>query len=193
MTERWKLAAKACADVINLNADGTISPNGNKKYNLIALTAAKTYDKIFINANPNPEYILFYTAAKDNALENRHYPPTISKDQGGGTVPSQQLIDAFTMKDGSDYTHSSDGASMYTNRDPRLAAIIGYDGSVYGKNTIYTRISDNTTIDGLNQVKNRSTNTGYYLAKFLDKTLNFGQANVSTVFHLFPMIRLSFP
>ena len=52
------------------------------------------------------------------------------------------------MKDGSDYTHSSDGASMYTNRDPRLAAIIGYDGSVYGKNTIYTRISDNTTIDG---------------------------------------------
>lgn len=62
--------------------------------------------------------------------------PTISKDQGGGTVPSQQLIDAFTMKDGSDYTHSSDGASMYTNRDPRLAAIIGYDGSVYGKNTI---------------------------------------------------------
>lgn len=107
-----------------------------KKYSLIALTAAKTYDKIFINANPNPEYILFYTAAKDNALENRHYPPTISKDQGGGTVPSQQLIDAFTMKDGSDYTHSSDGASMYTNRDPRLAAIIGYDGSVYGKNTI---------------------------------------------------------
>ena len=191
VTERWKLAAKACADVINLNADGTISPNGNKKYNLIALTAAKTYDKIFINANPNPEYILFYTAAKDNALENRHYPPTISKDQGGGTVPSQQLIDAFTMKDGSDYTHSSDGASMYTNRDPRLAAIIGYDGSVYGKNTIYTRISDNTTIDGLNQVKNRSTNTGYYLAKFLDKTLNFGQANVGTVFHLFPMIRLS--
>ena len=95
------------------------------------------------------------------------------------------------MKDGSDYTHSSDGASMYTNRDPRLAAIIGYDGSVYGKNTIYTRISDNTTIDGLNQVKNRSTNTGYYLAKFLDKTLNFGQANVGTVFHLFPMIRLS--
>ena len=74
---------------------------------MIALTAAKTYDKIFINANPNPEYILFYTAAKDNALENRHYPPTISKDQGGGTVPSQQLIDAFTMKDGSDYIITS--------------------------------------------------------------------------------------
>ena len=87
VTERWQLAAKACADVINLNADGTINPNGNKKYSLIALTAAKTYDKIFIHANPNQEYILFYTAAKDNALENRHYPPTISKDQGGGTVP----------------------------------------------------------------------------------------------------------
>ena len=47
-------------------------------------------------------------------------PLQSQKDQGGGTVPSQQLIDAFTMKDGSDYTHSSDGASMYTNRDPRL-------------------------------------------------------------------------
>ena len=53
VTERWQLAAKACADVINLNADGTINPNGNKKYSLIALTAAKTYDKIFIHANPN--------------------------------------------------------------------------------------------------------------------------------------------
>lgn len=37
------------------------------------------------------------------------------------------------MKDGSDYTHSSDGENMYSNRDSRLAAIIGYDGSVYGK------------------------------------------------------------
>lgn len=191
VAERWKLAAKACADVINLNTDGTIAPGGNKKYNLIALNATKTYDKIFIHANPNPEYVLFYTAAKDNNLENRHYPPTISKDQGGGTVPSQELIDAFTMEDGSDYTDASDGEDMYTHRDPRLKAIIGYDGSSYGKNKIYTRISSNTTMDGLNQVKNRSTNTGYYLAKFLDKTLNFGQANVGTVFHLFPMIRLS--
>lgn len=189
--ERWKLAAKACADVINLNTDGTIAPGGNKKYSLIALTAAKTYDKIFINANPNPEYVFFYSAAKNNTLENRHYPPSISKDQGGGTVPSQQLVDAFTMEDGSDYIQTSDGEGMYSRRDPRLKAVIGYDGSSYGKNTIYTRISDNTTLDGLNQVKNRSTNTGYYLAKFLDRTLNFGQATVGTVFHLFPMIRLS--
>ena len=59
VTERWKLAAKACADVINLNADGTISPNGNKNYTLIALTAAKTFETNIINANPNPEYKRF--------------------------------------------------------------------------------------------------------------------------------------
>lgn len=191
VAERWKLAAKACADVINLNIDGTITPWGNKQYSLLPLNATKTYDKIFINANPNPEYVLFFAAAKNNTLENRHYPPTISKDQGGGTVPSQQLIDAFTMDDGSDYTSTFDGEGMYEHRDPRLKSVIGYDGSTYGKKIIYTRTGINMTMDGLNQEKNRSTNTGYYLAKFLDRTLNFGQSSVGTVFHLFPMIRLS--
>lgn len=191
VAERWKLAAKACADVINLNVDGTIAPGGNKHYSLLPLNATKTYDKIFINANPNPEYVFFFAAAKNNTLENRHYPPTISKDQGGGTVPSQQLIDAFTMDDGSDYASTSDGENMYEHRDPRLKSIIGYDGSTYGKKIIYTRTGNNATMDGLNQEKNRSTNTGYYLAKFLDRTLNFGQSSVGTVFHLFPMIRLS--
>lgn len=191
LQDRWKIAAKACADVINLNTNGDIAPGGNKKYKLITLDKTKTYDKIFIHANPNPEYIVFRTAAKGNGLENRHYPPSISRDQGGGTVPSQQLVDAFTMRDGSNYESSSDGEMMYEERDPRLKAIIGYNGSTYGDHTIYTQIGNPSTKDGLNQVKNRSTNTGYYLAKFLNRSLNFGQSGTPTEFHLFPMIRLS--
>lgn len=187
-TERWKAAAKACADVINLNADGSIAPGGNKAYKFMSLA----YDKLFnYGGGQNTEFIVFRAASKNNSLENRQYPPTISKDQGGGTVPSQQLVDAFTRLDGSDYVSTSDGKDMYKSRDPRLALLIGYDGSTYGKNTIYSRIGVNVTMDGLGQVKNRSTNTGYYLTKYLDKTLNFGQSTVGTVFRTFPMIRLS--
>ncbi|MCS2585385.1 hypothetical protein NXY00_23865 [Bacteroides sp. BFG-551] len=33
-------------------------------------------------------------------------------------------MDAFTMKDGSNYTHSSDGENMYNNRDPRRQQLL---------------------------------------------------------------------
>lgn len=177
---RWESAAEACAAVINLRR-----ANGSRKYVLF-----NNYERLFITC-PNDEYIVFKTAAKSYDLENRQYPPSISKNSGGGTVPTQELVDAFTMANGSDYVRGT-AATQYTGRDPRLNAIVGYNGSQYGaRGRIYTRTGDGATMDALNAVVDRSTNTGYYLRKFLDTNINFSVANTGTTFHLYPIIRLA--
>lgn len=178
--QRWEKAAKACAEVINLKS-GTA-----KRYTLEA-----DYAKMF-NKLPNTEYIFFCSAAKSNGLENRQFPVTISKNQGGGTVPTQQLVDAFCNADGSTYVRTNGATPTYTGRDKRFESIIGYNGCTYGiLGKIYTQLGDNETNDGLNKVKDYSTNTGYYLKKFLDTNVNFSKASPITVFHVFPIIRLA--
>src|SRR5690606_10556105 len=80
----------------------------------------------------------------------------------------------------------------YSGRDPRFGAIIGYDGSEYGEQgTIHTHIGQGATIDGRNVTIDRSTDTGYYLKKFLDFSIDFSKGNPGQSFHLFPLIRLA--
>ena len=181
---RWEAAAKACADVINLK-----TATGSKKYSLFALSKTVTYDKLFVTC-PNNEYIMFIDAPKSNGLENRQYPPSISKNSGGGTVPTQELVDAFTLSSGADYTRGA--IPQYSGRDPRFDYVIGYNGSKYGAlGTIYTKTGTGATMDALNAVVDKSTNTGYYLRKFLDLNVNFSVANPATTFHIYPLIRLA--
>lgn len=178
--KRWEIAAEACAAVINLK-----NKNGSKVYSLYP-----NYEKLF-TTSLNSEYILFVAASKSNGLENRQFPPTLSKNSGGGSVPTQELVDAYTQSDGSDYVRG-DLNSEYTNRDPRLTASIGFNGAKYGSlGKIYTKLGLGATMDGLNTVVDRSTNTGYYLRKFLDFNINFSKANPGNAFHLFPLIRLA--
>jgi hypothetical protein len=177
---RWEAAAAACAAVINLK-----KTNNTNKYVLFA-----NYEKLFVTC-PNDEYILFNAAAKSNGLENRQYPPTISSNSGGGTVPTQEFVDAFTLSTGLPYVRGI-ASTQYTGRDPRFNLIVGYNGSTYGlRGKIYTQTGTGATNDALNAVNDKSTNTGYYLRKFVDTNVNFAVANPVTTFHLFPLIRLA--
>lgn len=177
---RWEKAAAACAAVINLKNGAT---------NRYALSA--NYATLFNEILNNNELIAFFATPKSNALENRQYPFTLSKSQGGGTVPSQQFVDAFTNSDGSTYTRALNAAPVYTGRDKRFDMIVGYNGSTYGTTKIYTQLGVGVTDDGLNKQQDRSTNTGYYLKKFLDTKITFSIATPVTTFHLFPIIRLA--
>lgn len=177
---RWEKAAAACAAVFNLK-NGT-----GYRYAL-----STNYATLF-NSCPNNEFIAFFAIAKGNALENRQYPFTLSKSQGGGTVPSQQFVDAFTNSDGSTYTRLSTAPPAYAGRDKRFDMIVGYNGSTYGAlGKIYTQLGTGETSDGLNKQQDRSTTTGYYLKKFLDTNINFSIGTPVTTFHLFPIIRLA--
>jgi hypothetical protein len=177
---RWEAAAAACNDLINLK-----KANGSLKYTLYT-----NYEKLFYTC-PNDEYIVFISAPKSNGLENSQYPPSISKSSGGGTVPTQEFVDAFTMSNGTAYVRGTP-STQYNGRDPRLNIIVGYNGSTYGtRGKIYSKTGTGATADALNAVVNKSTNTGYYLRKFLDTNVNFSIANPATTFHLFPIIRLA--
>lgn len=179
---RWEAAAAACSAVIKLKNGAT---------NCYSLQA--NYSTLF-NAQPidNKEFIVLVTSAKSNGLENRQYPVTLSKTAGGGTVPSQQFVDAFTNADGSTYVRAVGATPTYTNRDKRFEMIIGYNGATYGtRGKIYTQRGKGETADGLNKIQDRSTNTGYYLRKFLDTNINFAVASPITTNHMFSIIRLA--
>lgn len=192
LSQRWQSAAKACADVLNLCSDGTINPAGTKRYALVAPTNKAPYENLF-TTYPNNEYIMVYTRKKDNSMEQRQFPPTLSKSNGAKTVPTQDLVDAFTLANGSDFVRNNWDEPLdpqYNNRDPRFKAIIGYDGCAYNKRTFYTRVNSGTD-DALNAIVDHSTTTGYYLAKFCLKTIDFSKASPGNAAHASPLIRLA--
>lgn len=127
--------------------------------------------------------------------ENENFPPTL---YGRGTVnPSQNLVDAFPMRNGLPITNPASGynpKNPYANRDPRLAETVIYNGMTYRRTVIVTGTypSDkNETDDNLNSTKN-STRTGYYLKKLLrdDVSPSTSGSEIKQQ-HIYPRIRLT--
>ncbi len=120
---------------------------------------------------------LWFTAIRnsESSRESNSFPPSLyGKAQ---LNPSQNLVDAFSDKDGYPYTAGSafyNTANPYANRDPRLAKYIAYNGTVtYGAKTINTTSGDDAI-----GVKTTSTRTGYYLRKLLDETVSLTPGSV---------------
>jgi hypothetical protein len=105
-----------------------------------------------------------------NAMERYNYP--IGAPNGGQavTAPSQNLVDAFEMTDGSsfDWNNPSQAANPYLGRDPRFRQMIAYNNSVFGRNTDNTDRLIQSYEGGSDAVgsKQGATTTGYYLKKF---------------------------
>ncbi len=76
-----------------------------------------------------PKDYLFRSYHNNNALENRNLPPAFWGN--GRTNPSQNLVDAFAMKNGypiSDPASGYDPQNPYADRDPRLRNTVIYNG-----------------------------------------------------------------
>lgn len=150
-----------------------------------------------------PDGILFYDADNDIdnpeilwradyysslARETAMFPPSL---YGQGRInPTQNLVDAFPMKNGYPIVHSESGYSAdnpYKNRDPRLAHFIVTHGSVLRNTTINASV-DSPTNDGLNKTE-FSTRTGYYLKKLLRTDVNLTPGLTSPRQHFHPYIR----
>ena len=105
-----------------------------------------------------------------NAMERYNYP--IGAPNGGQavTAPSQNLVDAFEMTDGTsfDWNNPTQAANPYLGRDPRFREMIAYNNSVYGKNTDNTDRQIQSYEGGADAIgsKQGATTTGYYLKKF---------------------------
>lgn len=164
--ERWEEAAVAGNEFIT--ALGT-------KYEMTEYRLIRDYK--------NSEIIFGTRMASSNTFEKANYP--IGYDLGrSGTTPSQNLVDAYEMLDGSqfDWTNPDHKKAPYVNRDPRLAMSIHTNNVEFKGRPIEVWTGGR---DGKGTIW--ATKTGYYVYKYIDPNLDLLQDRKSV--HHWPIIR----
>ena len=153
----WDAAAQAAKAVIDLT---------DARYTLLS-----SYSDIFLTAATSMESILVYRIGNSTYFESSNY--SIGFDGGNsGTTPSQNLVDAFEMTNGSafDWNNPDMAADPYSDRDPRLGYAIITNNSTFKDRTmeIYSGGLDGEGIT-------HATRTGYYLKKYVDPNVDLVQ------------------
>ncbi|MES2775583.1 MAG: RagB/SusD family nutrient uptake outer membrane protein [Bacteroidota bacterium] len=154
--DRWKAAADAAKAVMDL---GIFDLEANS-YTLMQQRA-------------NKEHIFFKMS--DSRVDNLYsyymspvgYNPA-NRQSEGRVSPTQEFVNAFTMKNGkaiTDPTSGYDPANPYANRDPRLERTVFYNGAKWLQRAVETfeggKDKPNNATIAANQ-----TQTGYYGKKF---------------------------
>jgi hypothetical protein len=147
----WETAARAAGELLQTNGGvASLSPTGLTWYRNSA----------------DPEIIWSRAIVSTSGPEAENFPPSLLGN--GRTDPSQNLVNAFPMKNGyplSNPLSGYDPSNPYAGRDPRLSDYIIYNGNKLGaKGQIFTYLG--APINGIN-VQTNSTRTGYYLSKFM--------------------------
>jgi len=199
--ERWKKAADAAKAVIGLNV-----------YSLYNLGAAPFYEQFLKNTPRDlPEAVLVYWQPANTSnnfyVENSANPVSRGTNngyQGLKYIPTQELVDAFGMKNGLPITDPasgySDGDNMYSNRDPRLTYTVHYNGALrymggaFGDQPVYTytgviptstnRSVTSASDDGM--YRPTGTPTGYFRFKSMN---NFGTGSGSELYRPWTLMR----
>lgn len=155
----------------------------------------KNKTKLEPSASEMPEILWREDRHKNTSQEGENYPPTL---YGNGRVnPSQNLVDAFPMRNGrpiSDAKSGYDAKNPYENRDPRLSDYVIYNGTVFksGSPAIITGKYPNDKNESDDNIDARatSTRTGYYLKKLLrDDVLTPSSGSEISQYHVYPRIR----
>ncbi|MCF0244435.1 MAG: RagB/SusD family nutrient uptake outer membrane protein [Bacteroidaceae bacterium] len=177
-------AAIYSADVIKHHGGlESFDPTGNIWY--------KNKTMLEPSAAEMPEILWREPRHNNTDQERENFPPSL---YGSGRVnPSQNLVDAFPMRNGYPITHSKSGydaKNPYAGRDPRLEEYVIYNGSTYRKTVIASGTYPNgdTYDDNLNYLST-STRTGYYLKKLLRDDVSPSPSATLTQQHIYPRIR----
>ncbi|MCR5679224.1 MAG: RagB/SusD family nutrient uptake outer membrane protein [Prevotella sp.] len=181
-------AATLCANVLNrIGGMEGFDPTGNIWY--------KNKTKLDPSASEMPEILWREDRHKNADQERENFPPTL---YGSGRVnPSQNLVDAFPMRNGLPITDPNSGydpKNPYANRDPRLADDILYNGMTFRRSVIITGTypavngTKTETDDNLNSIST-STRTGYYLLKLLRDDVSPQSSSLIEQQHIYPRIR----
>ena len=166
---KWEQAAKAAKAVIDLNV-----------YSL-----SNNYVQLFHNQFQDAEYIFMRRYAVSDNLEKANFP--VSFGGTGGTNPSVNLLDAYEMTDGSDFSWSNaaQAANPYADRDSRMDATFLFNEQTFHDGKVESYIGGK---DGLYQTN--ATTTGHYLRKYLNESVNI-QTGGGKLGHTFPYFRLA--
>lgn len=157
---RWKLAANTYKEVIDLGIYGLMD----------------VFDQCWLPEHNNcKEVILNYPANGLNNNWRNSIGPYYVNDRPWGRgmqSPTQELVDAFRMKNGKKITDPGSGydpQNPYVNREKRFYQTIIYDGAEWLGDTIWTRrgVGSPNEID-VSRSEDYRTNTGYYTKKTVD-------------------------
>lgn len=170
---RWENAAKNAKEVIDfkLNVD-----NVSKGF---VVTDGVNW------VNPNFPGIVFasrYNTGND-AMERAFYPGGF---QGYGYMgATQELVDAFPMKNGypiSDSRSGYDATDPYKNRDPRFYSMIFYNNAQAKKNNTGSVMYTFENYEGGKDeagTKSSNSRTNYHIKKFVFMGLNWADASIN--------------
>ena len=178
-------AAKLCANVLKrIGGMEGFDATGNIWY--------KNKTKLEPSAAEMPEILWREDRHKNADQERENFPPTL---YGNGRVnPSQNLVDAFPMRNGrpiSDANSGYDAKNPYANRDPRLENYVLYNGTTFRKALIITGTypNENNEYDDNLNFGSTSTRTGYYLKKLLRDDVSPLSSSLIEQQHIYPRIR----
>lgn len=127
-----------------------------------------------------------------NSIEAANYPIGVENGKGGN-CPTQTLVDAYDMKTtGLAWDEPGSGFDPqhpYANRDPRLAKTIAVNGE--SRWPQYNTKPLETYYGGANgEPLQGATQTGYYLKKLLDGSVNISSVSSNTKRHSWIIFRL---
>lgn len=180
--EAWKKAAKASLDIINLGV-----------YNLPQIDKDPLYDKNGGNlVLTSPQLIFEARNGDSNSFEQRNWPIGFADGTNSGNTPTQNLVDAYEMKDGTvfDWNNPNHVSNIFYDaqgketRDPRFYMTILCNGMKYKGTLIETYEGGRfgKPIVGASM-------TGYYLKKLMNETVSLDPTNQIKKPHHFPTFR----
>lgn len=179
----WLEAAKRC--------DEFIKEAKNQGKNLCS-----NYSSLFTNgsggsddANALKELIFCKRAGSaSNAFEKYNFPIGM-ENAGGGNCPTQNLVDAFEMKNGKAITDAESGydpQNPYADRDSRLGYIVAVNGEVWPDAELETYVG------GVNSESvTYGTPTSYYLKKYVQRSTIIKNTGSNSFRHNWVIFRMA--
>lgn len=146
--------------------------------------------RVFYKEKSNKEILWNRSEVQKRTWEQNNFPPSLYGY--GRTNPTQELVNAFGMKNGYPITDATNStfspANPYANRDPRLADYIVYNTSTMKSTVINTYIG--ATANGINSLLT-STRTGYYLKKFMSESVKLDPGSPANAGHTYTLVRMT--
>lgn len=216
-TQMWRDAKNAAEAVMDLNVYGLFRSNPAP-----GDSTASNYYELFHTLEDNEEVILArYFTTGDRFSINQNYRPHIYHGpngfhQWGGTTPIQQMVDAYQMEDGSEFSWDdpAQANNPYENRDPRFYGTILYDGAEFRERpSDAINMDRDGVIQSIRQIELPNGNTvpgidtrespiepwngtwsGYYLRKILDENASpqLGQVPGMWIFFRYGEVLLNY-
>lgn len=180
---KWENAAKAAYEVMALNAYAMPKIANDPLYSDKGGNEIFKSKQLILERRNN---------SKTNNFEARNQPMGYAETSAlGGNTPTQNLVDAFEMKDGTpfDWGNASHVSNIYYDatgkqtRDPRLYLNVLTNGSTWLLKKVETFEGGN------NKILEGSTKTGYYLRKWMNPSVSLDPVKPNRIEHHYILFR----